>query len=81
MASPQRKLFLIPCYASKKPGGRSPHAAKPLLKNGLIDKAIQYHVIKGNSWLTPTAQGKLLEKYLKKGMTDKLPETIKACAL
>ena len=56
-------------------------AAKPLLEDGLVDKAIQYHVIKGNSWSTPTAHGRLLEKYLKEGITDELPENIKACAM
>lgn len=56
-------------------------AAKSLLEENLIDKAIQYCVVKGNSWETPTTHGRLLEKYLKGGQTDELPENIKACPI
>ena len=38
MASPQRKLFLIPCCARKKPGGHSPHAVSEPLER-LVSKA------------------------------------------
>ena len=56
-------------------------AAKSLLEENLIDKAIQYCVVKGNSRKTPTTHGKLLEKHLKEGQTDELPENIKPCPI
>ena len=57
------------------------HAVEPLLEDGLIGKAIGYHVIDGSTKVTPTTHGELLEEYLKEGRIDKLPENVKAYPL
>ena len=53
----------------------------PLLKEKLIKKAIQYHVIGGSTRLTPQTHGELLEDFLKRGSIDKLLGNIEARAL
>lgn len=52
-------------------------AVEPLLKEKLIKKAVQYHVIDGNTRLTPQTHGELLENCLKRGNRNKLPKNIK----
>ncbi len=52
-------------------------AVEPLLKEKLIKKAVQYHVIDGNTRLTPQTHGELLENCLKRGNINKLPKNIK----
>ena len=56
-------------------------AVEPLLKEKLIKKAIQYHVIGGSTRLTPQTHGELLEDFLKRGSIDKLPGNVEARAL
>ena len=56
-------------------------AVGSLLKEKLIKKAIQYHVIGGSTRLTPQTRGELLEDFLKRGSIDKLPGNVEARAL
>ena len=49
---------------------------EPLLKEKLIKKAIQYHVVGGSTRLTPQTHGELLEDFLKRGSIDKLPGNV-----
>ena len=56
-------------------------AVEPLLKEKLIKKAIQYHVIGGSTRLTPQTHGELLQDFLKRGSINKLPGNVEARAL
>ena len=56
-------------------------AVKPLLRDKVINKAIQYHVKDGSSSVTPTTHGELLEKFLRQGEIKDLPENVKVRAL
>ena len=56
-------------------------AVEPLLKEKLIKKAIQYHVIDGSTRLTPQTHGEILEDCLKRGNVNELPENVEARTL
>ena len=53
-------------------------AVEPLLKDRVIEEAIQYHVNCGSSRVTPETHGKLLEGFLTQERMDGLPDNIEA---
>ena len=56
-------------------------AVNPMLKDKLIEKAVQYHVVGGGTRLTPRAHGGLLEDWLKTGRIGRLPGNVEARTL